>query len=1633
VAVRVVDADTVNYPAVVTTPSVGLTVKGQLSVTTPPGAGQADTWRVGDTDKLVQWTAQGQLGTVKIELDPDDTGPLSFVEITDPANRPNASLGNWAVSNWYDTAGGQSVGKIPDLKTLNAVLKVTQVGGTQASATSLPFAIYPKITNVTVVPATQDASSNPPIWRSGMQNPTISVEWNDTKAVSTGPDVLTSVDIYLSTTGFGGLPGSVMNTGYSSTVNGTNSSNSTPAKTLTVPNNIIVNSQAVVRVRDSNAAFKDYVYEDSGLFSIYGNITFSAPLPGNTWLVDATDKSIAWNAAGPMGNLNIYVNYGLGAGWEGPIATVDSGVASSWPWNPIPNKASTNVELKITDADQETTTAFLSGPFTIQPWFTVDAPANLERVPANPQLLPPNFLPYTIRWTRHGNNPYVRLYYSLDGFSSNGILINETGALEGPDVSPADGTPDNDGVVDNDGEYDWRVPDLPGLASGPVNVTVRVAYSAQPVNNESAYDDSDPFKIVAGFAVLTPTLTDRWKVTSNQSIQWVCSSANVSTVRVEYSKDDGANYVIPALATSADNSGAAGATRTLPWNNIPDAITHPSFLRVKVTANNDASASAVSSTGAKIVANFKSLQVIDPPVTPTTDLKVGRTYNVTWGYDGSGPTLNVVKLEYSKDNFQSAGINLLSSGTTTGNDGQYEWQVPDDIFTGVKIKVQSGDDPSTGGVNESDPDAYQIATASYKIRGHFDVLAPDGGEGFGIYDVVQNPNTSDIQWQTVGSIARVDLLAYTTDPNDLYFRDGAGTVHTVSYPYTITTGLLNTPNGTKTFPWQVPDKASPSVKIRVVQADDPATSPQNEADAAVYDDSLSEFKIQGSLTISSPTTGAESWVIGTTQPITWNKTGSSITHVKISYSTQSATGPTWIPIDENPTPEGPTGPTQATDGIVDNDGSFVWTIPDVPDRTVWMKIEDLNPGVETVSQNPFRIRGNFTFNEPNNVPSVERWVTNEGQNVIWNTTGSLTAVDLQYSVDNVIWTPLVSTTGATATDLVNVPNGITNFSWRIPNVLSTNMQLRLIDKTDPSDPTPLIVPSPTFTTDWYTINFEVRDLLTNLPISSLNVSGSETLLGNPGGAYPWNLWADTIPSGTFPKSLPYGSWNVTFTQANYGDQGAVFLANKDHTDTDPSDADTSDDPITVYMETKVVHIWEAMTDMTYDVVSNTLYTASTLRRDGITVTGATSAKVKIYDGTTLLNPDSGSEYTLPLGSTSPPPSGGFYNFTWVGTTLQTGRVYNVITTMTNASGGTFNTPRTFSITDVAQLQAVTDTVNEKLTVSTGQLETNLNTALATQTTTIQGVLADQNTLITGKLDAQTSIIQNTMNTFSGQIAGSIVSLEQAAIRSDISATNLETAADRSLSAAEEVEAVGKKYGAKLLLPPSILMGETIIIRYRSLAGLAPTIKLFTLDKDNKTVTIQDEIEMKETEATPGLYEYSIKVLTENKFLSGKPFTVFVQESSTGNLEAGSVFVEGTSLTNLEGLIASSSGVKNVAQEALDAINVVKGTLDSGGNIGRSLELLRTRVDRIPRQVAEEGTTVRMRQAVDQVATTIKQLAGSEGYDFSQLMRKGLEESPTLKDVRQKTDEVQGATEVMQILMERKLGGLDEPVVHVLFE
>jgi len=1525
--------------------SNAITVKGKLTLTYPDAAGLSFT--LGDTAN-VTWTAAGDVGPIKVEY--YNGAAWATLTLTAPQAGPYALLLD-APNTTVATAGAKVRISDPDDATV-------------ADESANAFTVRPLL--ALTAPAGGEA------W--------VVNSFHDVTWAFNGSNIAT-VKLEYSTDGGSSYAGVIAN----STANDGTHAWQIPDAILTVPN---------AKVRISSLPTSDawaVTAVSNGLFKIVGALTLTTPQGTDRWGVGTT-HDIKWQRTGSIPNIRL--TYSTDGSTYNPI--VDSYPGGNgdtgYPWT-IPNVAgivSNTVTVRISDS-ADSSVNNVSPVFKIVPSFTVTAPVLDQRVTVS--------RPFTITWSRQGQNPTIDLYYSLDGFSGPGIAISlaET----------------------NDGAYDWAVPDQAGLSAGFVPANVRVAYP----DDATVFDDSDEFRLVSGFTMVSPNSSaDKWDVGSSQTIRWTATSANVPQVKLEYSVDGGVTYPF-VITNGTSNAGAADAQRTYVWNPLPDTITDQ--FRVRVTATNDASATDASDSNAKMKAFFQLLT----PSAAGIVLKVTQAYNLTWNWTGS---VGNVRLDYSKDDFATAAINIVPS---TSNDGVFEWTVPDDIADLVKIQVRS----------TTDVDAFDRSDSAFKIRGDFLVTAPNGGNQF----MIGFPH--DIAWQTTGNITSVNLAAYSTLPGDTGFP------YTAASPYTIVNGLASTPNGNTTYSWNpVPDLASPNVRVRVISAADPT----------VYDDSDANFKIQGSFTVTFPN-GGETFTVNTTRTVTWNRTGSSISQAKLSYSTASAAGP-WTTVAET---EG-----TVNDGIVANDGTFDWVVPDALSATAWFRVEDPNDSVVSdASDSPFRIGAGFTFVTP---AGGERWVTNEVRTVSWNTVGSAALVNLLYSKDN------FTTSTVVANGLANAA-GLNTYGWTIPNDLSATVKLRLVDDNDAG----VYADSAAFTINHYQITFNVRDLLSNAHIDSLTVSA----VNQSNNAYTWNASGLTSP---ITIGLPAGAWVATFTQNAYGDQGVSFVADQDQA-------------LLVLMETKIVHIYEAKTTVAYDALTDTMGLGSTLNRDGIVVSGVNFCEIKIYDPTSP-TPDSPIKVFTNNGV---PDTQGFYNFTWAAPTgLATGKVYNVRTQINVATtGAVFITPSLFSVTQEKTLKAVKDEVETKLDVPLSQVRQDVQDVLQTGVDQITATLTDFNTTV----------------------ADSITELQNAAAQSLVSAGVLEDAALSSAAAAQTLKDVALTQSSKLLVPQDATTGLPLVIRWRGPSGedtvglsLAPTVKVE--NSDNQIVV--PETAMSPVSGAENLYEYVIDVVAAADYPPGRNISVTVQEPTIGNFIVGTIFIKrpdgrllmkttakigekisiqlagadnwtpmielssdgvvltakqqmakvssdgkvttfefqvpeslgsqlpigksviaivtepltgffdqgafqftATSLDDLSGQIAAGAGQKSIAQQTLDAVKTLEGELSNDGNLGQKLETIKQKIDRIPKAVADEGNTVKMKQAINEVADRITQLAGEDGYDFSELIVKGLEESESVKDIRKKTDQVQGATEVMQILVENKLGGVDDPVVHVLYE
>ncbi len=1655
-------------------------IRGSLTVVTPNGG---EAWIVASSQNIA-WTKSGSVANVKIEYSTDGgatypVGNLIAASVNAATGTPFAWTIPDAISttvkvkitNTTDaTVYGESSGNF----TIRGGFTVTSPNGSEkwtvGASKTITWTTFGTIANARLEYSTDGGATYPNLIVASTSN-TGSYNWIVPSAISSTCKVRVSNaadpgTFAVSSANFkimGGfsitLPvgGEVFVVGSSQAITWATAGTVANAKLeystdggVTYPNAITLSTpntnsynwvvpdaiSTIVRVKVSDASDPDAFGASAGNFKIRAGFALISPAGGEAWIV-ASAHDIAWTTSGTVANVKL--EYSTDSGVTYPniiIASVAN--AGTYAWT-VPDAITTAARVRVSDVNDSTASSSSSTNFKIQGSLTLTSPVGGEAWVVSSI--------HTITWNRVGSIANVKLEYSTDG-----------GALYAPIVAS----------TANTGSYSWAVPD---------NISTTVKVRVTDTNDATVNSASTTnFKIQAGFSVTSPNGGQNWLVGSNQTITWV-TQGTAGFVKLDYSTDGGATYP-STITTSTANTG------TYSWT-VPDSVS--GFVRVRVMQTTDATAYGTSAANFRIrttftltsptggqqwlvgntynitwtavgtipnvkleysrdgfltdkqlinaaapaigayswvipdaISNTVRVRVSDPDdigayKDSTTDFKitarftitspngaekwdVGSTQNIAWTWSGAVPT---AKIEYSTN----GGATYPNVIAATANTGTYAWTVPDTITAAFRVRVS----------DLADSTAYDISDADVKIRAKFSVTSPSGGE---IWTVNESKN---ITWTTIGTVANVRLD---------YSTDGGST-----YPNVITLSAANA----GTYSWTVPDAISTTVKVRVMST----------TDTDAFAVSGADFKIRGTLAITTPN-GGELWKINQLNNITWVRTG-SIANVKIEYSTNSgATYPNLIvastpastlnyawTIPDVPTPSarimitdvsdstvftsssadfriqgfftvtspvggeawivGSTHPitwtwggtiplvkiTYSTDGGVTfpdvinaaapngagggGSYSYAWAVPDTLSQAARVKVEDPNDDtVYGISAADFKIRGNLVLTAPN---GGERWVANESHNITWTRAGSIANVKLEYSTDSGLTYPNVIIASAPAAPL--------SYAWTIPDDRSTTVRVRVSDATDATVNAASIAD---FKIDYYTITWVLRDLLTNEQLTNLSVIEKDTASLS---ILNWQAAGQTSPIAHQTK---YGLWTATWSCSGYGDKAQNYVANSDQT-------------FTLYMETTVIHIWRTYSEFTYNTTVDRLDVSSWLERDGSMVPGAASVQVDIYDAGVLIKS---------LNS-STPTAAGFFNLSWTSTGLAAGKVYTTVTQITNASGAVFRTPGSFDITTPKRLEEMQAKVNSVLDKPMSEVNTELQTTLAAQTNIINTKMTEQSTIITTKTDEMKAALESSLSSFE--------------TRSNEAITKLQSGADMAVAAGQTLEETAKKYSWKASVAPDpALTGDMITLQCQGQAGLSPTLNIYSWD--NKAI-IRD-ITLKEV--SPGLYTYGFEA--DGRFAPGKAYTYTVTEQVTSGMVSGSGMVESMGITTVAGLAAAAPAAERAAKDALEAIKAVEAVLVSGDgiNIATTLKSLKDSVDALPATFAKEGPSAKVTQAINEISDRVKKLGGDEGYDMTQLFEKALTSSPTVKEIRSKTEEIKGAVDVLQEVVETKLGGVDAPVL-----
>jgi hypothetical protein len=381
--------------------------------------------------------------------------------------------------------------------------------------------------------------------------------------------------------------------------------------------------------------------------------------------------------------------------------------------------------------------------------------------------------------------------------------------------------------------------------------------------------------------------------------------------------------------------------------------------------------------------NFASAKIIDAnfatgmsPSPDTTEI-----WSVAGGdLDGDGDN-DVVAALYPKFNPNSNGY--VYTWLNQGNQ-QFTEFVVDSLVKGPRsVAVGDFDKDGDADIAVSANNGVFWYETQFSSTPTILVTQPNGGEN------LTGGSSYAIQWSNTLTIANVKI-EYSTN-------NGASWTQIVA----------SAPN-TGSYLWAVPNVSTSSALIRVSEA---VTGIPSDA-------SNSAFAVTPvSLTLTAPN-GGENWLGDSLQNILWTTSG-TVPTVKLEYSIDN--GANW---------------TTIVAGVA-NTGNFNWTVPDVQTASALVRVSKSDdPSIFDSSDAVFTISGSsLTILAPN---GGEVWGGGSNQQISWTSSGSVTSVKLEYSIDNgQSWSAIIANTENDGA-----------FLWATPEANTSTALVRISDAGD---------------------------------------------------------------------------------------------------------------------------------------------------------------------------------------------------------------------------------------------------------------------------------------------------------------------------------------------------------------------------------------------------------------------------------------------------------------------------------------------------------------------------------------------------------------------------------------------------------
>ncbi len=852
----------------------------------------------------------------------------------------------------------------------------------------------------------------------------------------------------------------------------------------TVPN--LPTSQAIIRISDVNdSTFYDQSNSDFSIASV------SVQNPNGGEILKIGDVyAIKWSSSS-LSSVDIAFSSDNGASWSNVATGVNAGTGI-YNWT-VPNAPTTTGLIKVSytqdasiydvsDANFSILSLNLTSPTGGEGWKIGDSK--------------------NITWTESGVNT-IKIEYSTDSGNSWNTII--TG------VNAADLT------------YNWTVPNI---ASDKYRIKL-----TDETNTSLTSQSSSDF-VVGNVTISSPVAGDIWRAGTTHEIKWQASQS-VSTVKIDYSTDNGTSWNSITTATAASSGSYF-------WT-IPGNI---STSQAKIRVYH-------SLTGSEITATSSAFQISALQLTSPTGgeyIQAGSTEQITW----SSSNVSTVTIEYSTDN-GTTWNNIVSGYSATTQ--SYNWSVPSNISSKTalvkiydsanpSIKDSSGSNFTIGWILVTSPtiDSSWQAGKNVLIKWNnstsVDFVNIEYSTGGGVYNsIAQKITASDKQynWNIPSSLSSNSVTIRISD------WASNNNINDESAPFKIFNLVITSPNGnenwketdTNTVTWNassfinfiniyystdngttwnsiVANYSAGSGKYNWVLPTNILSTTalvkiENADNTNIYDVSDANFTISY-LKITSNLSSKEFQAGKDNVTINWN--ASNINNVVLEYSLDN--GSTWGNYISTSEPA--------------SSGQYIWNIPSsISSNQIRIRISSKSYSNVYDVSDVFVVK-KLTVTQPN---GNEEWLAGSSNNITWQS-GEVNNVDIYYSTDNgTNWNKI--TTGVNA--------NLGTYSWSIPAGLSSsNALIKVVDSSNPaiSDSSDATFSIGTITLDNPTAATEAqsdRDL--TIQWTSSNIANVNIVYSLDNGV----SWSQPLISGSTAGQIGKYVWHIPSTV--YSDQAKI--------------------------------------------------------------------------------------------------------------------------------------------------------------------------------------------------------------------------------------------------------------------------------------------------------------------------------------------------------------------------------------------------------------------------------------------------------------------------------------------------------------